>query len=84
MNLDKYAKPTQLKYVKMLVIDDLQGDTMMDKVKANISKQAVVKTDDFRSYSRINQLVWRHQPLKVPKEKLDKAFPWVHIVILKI
>ena len=80
-NLDNYKKPTQLKYVKMLVIEDLKGETIMEKVKANISKGSVVKTDDFRSYSRINELVWRHHSMKVPTEKLEKAFPWVHTII---
>ena len=40
-----------------------------------------MKTDDFRSYSRINELVWRHFTMKVPKMELEKAFPWVHTVI---
>lgn len=79
--LDKYQKPTQLKYVKMLVINDLTGETMQSKVAANIKNNAVVKTDDFRSYSRVNELVWRHFAMKIPKEQLEKAFPWVHTVI---
>ena len=80
-NLDKYAKPTQLKYIKMLVIDDLKGTTINYKVKNNISHESVVKSDDFRSYSKINEMVWHHYPTKIPKEELDKAFPWVHTMI---
>lgn len=79
--LDKYQKPTQLKYVKMLVIENLQGETIQSKVEDNIQNESVVKTDDFRSYSRINELVWRHFAIKVPKMELEKAFPWVHTVI---
>lgn len=79
--LDKYQKPTQLKYVKMIVIDDLSGDTMISKIEENIKKNTVVKTDDFRSYSRVNEVVWRHLSIKVPKQQLEKAFPWVHTVI---
>ena len=37
--LDKYQKPTQLKFIKMLVIEDLKGETIMEKVKSNISKE---------------------------------------------
>lgn len=80
-NLDKYQKPTQLKFIKMVVIEDLKGETIMEKVKANIGHNAVVKTDDFKSYSRMNEAVWRHLSMKVPTDKLEKAFPWVHTVI---
>jgi hypothetical protein len=80
-NLEKYAKPTQLKYIKMLMIDDLKGSTISEKVKANISHDSVVKSDDFRSYSKINELVWRHYPVKTPKDELEKALPWVHTMI---
>lgn len=79
--LDKYKKPTQLKYVKMIVIEDLKGETMQSHVESNIKQNSVIKTDDFRSYSRLNELVWRHISMKVPKVELDKAFPWVHTII---
>ena len=42
-NLDKYQKPTQLKYIKMLVIDDLRANTIMEQVEANIRGDSVVK-----------------------------------------
>lgn len=80
-NIDKYKKPTQLKYVKMLVIDDLKGETIQSKVEEHIKNESVIKTDNFRSYSRINELVWRHFSMKVPLLELDKAFPWVHTII---
>lgn len=80
-DIKKYAKATQLKYVKMVVIDDLTGETMQSKVAENIKKESVVKTDNFRSYSKINELVWRHFSETIPKEELEKAFPWVHTVI---
>lgn len=79
--LDKYNKPTQLKYIKMHVIDDLKGETITEQVKQNISNNSVVKTDDFRSYSKLSENVWRHFPAKVPKDKLEAAFPWVHTMI---
>jgi len=77
----KHNKPTQLKYIKMLVIDDLTGKTMEEKVRNNIKYDSVVKTDNFRSYSKISGLVWRHFSEKVPTNELEKAFPWVHTII---
>lgn len=80
-NLKKYTKPSQFKYIKMHVIDDLKGATIEREVKENIKKDSVVKTDDFRSYSKLDTIVWRHFPSKVPKEELKTAFPWVHTMI---
>jgi transposase-like protein len=80
-DLSKYKKPTVLKYIKMHVIDDLQGSTIEEKVKTNIKQESVVKTDDFRSYSKLDRIVWRHFPSKTPKEKLESAFPWIHTMI---
>ena len=80
-DLKKYNRPSQLKYIKMHVIDDLKGATIEKEVKTNIKKDSVIKTDDFRSYSRLNTIVWRHFPSKVPKEELKTAFPWIHTMI---
>jgi hypothetical protein len=42
----KYNKPTKFRCVRMLVIDDLKGKTIEQKVKENISPDSVVKTDN--------------------------------------
>ncbi len=80
-SLKKFKKPTQLKYIKMHLIEDLKGETINKKVKHNIHNNSVVKTDDFRSYSKLSENVWCHFPRKVPKDKLEAAFPWVHTMI---
>jgi len=80
-DLTKYTKPTQLKYIKIHVINNLKGETMTDKVKQEIRPESVVKTDDFLSYFKLSENVWRHFPMKVPKEELNAAFPWVHTMV---
>jgi transposase-like protein len=80
-NLKKFKKPTMLKYIKMHVIEDLKGSTIEEKVKLTIKNESVVKTDDFRSYSKLDKIVWRHLPGKTPKDQLESAFPWVHTMI---
>lgn len=80
-DIKKYKKPSQLKYIKMHVINDLKGATIDKEVKENIKKDSVIKTDDFRSYSKLDTIVWRHFPSKVPKEELKTAFPWIHTMI---
>src|SRR4030065_1736323 len=56
----KHNKPTKFRYVRMLVVDDLKNETVGQKVKENISTDSVVKTDNYKSYSRIKDKVWCH------------------------
>jgi hypothetical protein len=47
----KYNKPTKFRYVRMLVVEDLKGETVGQMVKKNISNESVVKTDNYKSYA---------------------------------
>lgn len=77
----KYGKPTKFRYVKMIVVDDLKGQTVGDKVSENIKFDAVVRTDNYTSYSKIKDLVWFHIPQKVDAKEAGKVLPWVHTMI---
>jgi transposase-like protein len=65
----------------MLVVDDLKGETVVQRVKENISTDSVVKTDNYRSYSRIKDNVWRHIAQQVKPKEAGKVLPWVHTMI---
>jgi hypothetical protein len=77
----KYDKPTKFRYVKMLVVDDLKGHTVGEKVSENIKYDSVVKTDNYTSYSRLKERVWCHIPRKVSPKEAGKVLPWVHTMI---
>ncbi len=47
----KYGKPTKFRFVRMIVVDNLKGQTVEDKVSENIKYDTVVKTDNYTSYS---------------------------------
>jgi hypothetical protein len=73
-NLKKYNKPTKFRYVKMLVVDNLKGKTVGEKVSENIQYDTVVKTDNYRSYSKIKEQVWCHIPQTIkPKDAKGTA-----------
>lgn len=80
-NTKKYNKPTKFRYVKMKVIDNLKGKTIEQKVKKNIKQDAVVKTDNYRSYSKVKDNVWCHIQQKVESKDACKVLPWVHTMI---
>lgn len=80
-NLKKHNKPTKFRYVKMLVVDNLKGKTVGEKVSENIQYDTVVKTDNYRSYSKIKEQVWCHIPQTIKPKDAGKALPWVHTMI---
>jgi len=56
----KHKKPTKLRYVRMIVVDDLKALTIDKQVKSNIAYNSLVKTDNYRGYNNIKELVWVH------------------------
>lgn len=77
----KYGKPTKFRYVRMIVVEDFKGQTVKKKVSENIKYDAVVKTDNYPSYSKIKDQVWCHIPKKVSSKESGKVLPWVHTMI---
>lgn len=80
-NIKKFNKPTKFRFVKMLVVDNLKGKTVGEKVLENIKYDTVVKTDNYSSYSKIKENVWCHIPQNVSPKDAGKVLPWVHTMI---
>jgi len=77
----KDEKPSKLKFVKMLVIRDLTADMIEAQVTACIDSNATVKTDGFKSYSKLKTIVAQHQEFIVPPKEACSVLPWVHTMI---
>jgi len=77
----KHSKPTKFRFVKMVVVDNLKGQTDGEKISENITYDSVVKTDNYSSYSKIKDKVWCHIPQKVNPKEADKVLPWIHTMI---
>ena len=77
----KDEKPSKLKFVKMLVIRDLTADMIEAQVTACIDSKATVKTDGFKSYSKLRTIVAQHQEFIVPPKEACSVLPWVHTMI---
>ena len=78
---EKHRKPTKLRYVKMLVVDNLKSDTIQKKVEENIQTDSLVKTDNYKGYKNLDELVWSHQSKTVKPKDAAKVLPWVHTMI---
>ena len=77
----KKGKPRKVGYLKMQVIPDLKANTINEQVVSSISGAATLTTDDSTSYVDLKDLVGHHQAQVIPKEKVGKVLPWVHLAI---
>jgi transposase-like protein len=78
---NKHNKPTKFGYVRMLVVDNLKDQTVEQKVKGNISPDSVMKTDNYRSYSKVKDNVWCHIAQQVKPKDAGKVLPWIQTMI---
>ena len=62
-------------------MDDLKAKTIEGQVACNIRDNALIKTDNYRSYSNLKDLVWVHQAQTVVPADATKVLPWVHTMI---
>ena len=78
---EKHKKRTKFRYVKMIVVDDLKAETVEQQVELHIKPESLVKTDNYKSYNKIKNLVWSHQAETVKPRDVEKVLPWVHTMI---
>ena len=74
-------KPKKVRYLKMMVIDDLKSKTITDNVKEQVENTADLTTDDSSSYTKLKEHVHSHASWVIPKEQISKVSPWVHTAI---
>lgn len=77
----KHSKATKLKYVKMMVVDDLEAGTIAAVVESDIDPSSTVVSDAYAGNNRIKEKVARHISRVVPSDQAGKVLPWVHIAI---
>ncbi len=77
----KHSKPTELKYVKMTVVDDLEAGTIAAVARSDIDPSSTVVTDAYAGNNRIKEKVARHIKQVVPGDQAGKVLPWVQIAI---
>lgn len=77
----KHKKGTAFRYVKMVVMPNQKGDTIDKVAKETLSKESIVISDNFRSFSGIKKIVSKHLSVTLPPKMADKVLPWVHTSI---
>lgn len=69
------------KYVKMYQAEKLNASTIEEKMKSDIDPGSTIKSDAFRSYSKLKFMFKKHQAKVTPPEKAHKMLPCVHTMI---
>jgi len=77
----KHKKRTKFRYVKMIIVDDLKAETIEEQVACYIQDDALIKIDNYSSYSNLKDLAWVHQAQTVKPADTPKVLPWVHTMI---
>jgi hypothetical protein len=74
-------KAWRVNHLKMVVIDDLQAESVAKVVKKQVDSQAEITSDDSTSYKKLKLVVKSHRAQAIKTEDLPKILPWVHIAI---
>ncbi len=77
----KSDKPTKVKHIKMMVIEDLKSETIDGKVKMYVNPDSTIISDVSKSYTNFKSLVKEHIHQVIEPDQVGKVLPWVHIAI---
>jgi hypothetical protein len=62
-------------------MEDLRRDTVNEKVFRYIKLTSNIKSDAYRGYADIKELVAKHQAKVIPAKRGHLELPWVHCAI---
>lgn len=79
-NPKKHGKNKKVGYLKMKVLESLRKEEITNKVKESVKEGTKIKSDKSTSYTDLSQ-DYEHEPKVIPKNKINKALPWVHTTI---
>jgi transposase-like protein len=77
----KHRKPSAFRYVRMVVIPDSSSETMNVHTEDKLMPESTVKTDGWRGFNRITEVINKHISHIVPPQDSSKVLPWVHTMI---
>lgn len=77
----KHKKQSAFRFVKMVVIPNSSANTMNETVSANMSENVKIKSDGWRGFNKIKEVVSAHIKKVVTPKEASKVLPWVHTMI---
>lgn len=77
----KHQKSSAFRYVKMAVIEDSGSTNINREIESSISCNAIIKTDGWRGFNKLPEVISRHIKKVVFPKEASKVLPWVHTMI---
>lgn len=76
-------KPDRLVgHVKMIIMNDLQADSINKEVEAVVDKDTIVLSDGYKGYNKLEAIIKQHDSINTSDLKeVHKVLPWVHSAI---
>lgn len=77
----KHKKSSSFRYVKMVVVPDSSARTVNQAVQDGTRPATTIKSDGWRGFNRLGEIVSKHVRRTVKSEEASKVLPWVHTMI---
>lgn len=77
----KHKKSSAFRYVRMVVIPDSSAQTINSEAELNVQAESTVKTDAWKGFYNLKDIVNKHISKVVPPKEASKVLPWVHTMI---
>jgi len=78
LSLDEEGHP---EYVKIQIIDTVNGATVTDTAKSTIQPGSTVRTDGLSSYKALNKEGYEQQPENFDPENHPEHLHWLHMIV---
>lgn len=80
VSLNKQGAP---QYVKMQVIPDVKGKTLVEFARQHIQPGATINSDAYRSYKALAKEGYDHQSIEFNVKDNPDHLKWLHMMILQ-
>ena len=78
----KHKPDRKVGHVKMIVMENLQGKNINDKMKDQVSKDTSAISDAYKGYNKLEEVLKSHKVVNTSEIKeAHKVLPWVHSAI---
>lgn len=78
----KHKPNRKVGHVKMIVMDDLQGDNIKAKIAEMVENDTSAISDAYKGYNKLKEVLKAHQVVNTSEiKKAHTVLPWVHSAI---
>lgn len=78
----KHKPDRKVGHVKMIVMDNLQGDSIKAKIDELVERETTAISDAYKGYNKLKEVLIAHEVVNTSEiKKVHTVLPWVHSAI---